>query len=68
MHVAGKVLLGKMAWKFYAFTFEIWSCGKRMLLFYSCRCCANRTDQVQEAVSLPRGSRKEEKNGREFAE
>ena len=62
MHLARKLLLAKMAWKF-TFTFEIWSCGKRMLLLYSCRCCAIRKDSIPENDSLPRGSSNKKRSG-----
>ena len=65
MHLARKLLLAKMAWKFTS-TFEIWSCGKRMLLLYSCRCCAIRKDNIPENDSLPRGSSNKKKKWRKF--
>ena len=67
MHLARKLLLAKMAWKF-TFTFEIWSCGKRMLLLYSCWCCAIWKDNIPKNDSLPRGSRIEEKKWWNFTE
>ena len=69
MHLARKLLLDKMAWKFKEyFTFEIWSCGKRMLLLYSCRCCAIWKDNIPENDSQPRGSSNKEKKWRIFIE
>ena len=62
MHLARKLLLAKMAWKF-TFTFEIWSYGKPMLLLYSCRCCAIRKDNIPENDSLPRGSSNKKRSG-----